>query len=67
MTDRLGRALAAIDDANAADPHTVVVDGVARPKELLHADRMIHWLGVLAPDAHEAQVLACLLYTSRCV
>lgn len=65
MTDRLERALAAIDAANSADPNRVVVDGVARPKELLHADRMTHWLGVLDPDAGEAQVLAARAHHIR--
>lgn len=65
MTGRLERALAAIDAANAADPNQVVVDGVARPKELVHADRMVHWLGVLDPDADEAQVLAARAHHIR--
>lgn len=65
MSDRLARALAAIDDVNAEDPHTVAVDGVARPKELVHADRMTHWLGVLDPDATEAQLLAARAHHLR--
>ncbi len=65
MTDRLERALATIDAANSADPNTVVVDGVARPKELVHAERMTHWLGVLDPDATEAQVLAARAHHIR--
>lgn len=65
MTSRLERALAAIDAANAADPHVVVVDGEARPKELVHAERMTHWLGVLDPAATEAQVLAARAHHIR--
>ena len=56
--DLLARAIAAIDAANAEDPNTVVVNGVARPKEVVHAERMTHWVGVLAPDASDAQLLA---------
>ena len=56
--DRLRRGLAAIDAANADDPVTIEVDGVSRPKEVVHAERMTHWLGVLDPDATEAQQLA---------
>ena len=37
-SDRLSAALATIDAANADDPHTIVVDGVERPKELAHAE-----------------------------
>ncbi len=56
--DLLVRGLAAIDQANAQDPVQVLVDGMARPKELVHAERMTRWLGVLAPDASPAQQLA---------
>ncbi len=56
--DLLVRGLAAIDRANAQDPVHLLVDGVARPKELVHAERMSHWLGVLAPGASAAQQLA---------
>jgi hypothetical protein len=65
VTDRLERALAAIDAANSADPNTVVIDGEARPKELVHADRMTHWLGVLDPAASDAQVLAARAHHIR--
>ena len=65
MTERLERALAAIDAVNSADPNTVLVDSEARPKELVHADRMIRWLGVLDPDADEAQVLAARAHHIR--
>ncbi|MEZ5178962.1 MAG: DUF4202 domain-containing protein [Acidimicrobiales bacterium] len=65
MSQRLEQALAAIDAANAADPNEVVVDGVARPKELLHAERMTHWLHVLAPSPTEAQLLAARAHHIR--
>ena len=51
-------ALAAIDAANAADPHRVPVDGQEAPKELVYAEQMTRWLGALAPDASEALRLA---------
>lgn len=56
--DRLSRALAAIDAANADDPHRIVVRGVEQPKELGQAALASEWLGRLRPDADEALVLA---------
>ena len=43
-SDRLSAALAAVDTANADDPHTIVVDGVERPKELAHAELKTQWV-----------------------
>lgn len=59
------RAIAAIDRANAEDPVQVTVDGVARPKEVVHAERMTGWLEVLAPDASAAQRLAARAHHLR--
>lgn len=56
--DRFVAAMAAIDAVRADDPVSVVVDGETRSKELLHAERMTHWLGVLDPDAGPLQHLA---------
>ena len=56
--ERLRRALAAIDAANAGDPHTIVVRGERRPKEQAHAELVSEWIGVLAPAAGEALQLA---------
>jgi hypothetical protein len=56
--ERLRRALAAIDTANAGDPHTIVVRGERRPKEQAHAELVSEWIGVLAPAAGEALQLA---------
>lgn len=64
-SDRLVRAIAAIDAINAADPVRLVVDGEDRPKEVVHAERVTHWLGVLDPDASEAQVLAARAHHLR--
>src|SRR4051812_19427736 len=61
----LQAALDAIDAANADDPTLVMVDGVCRPKEIFHAERMTHWLGVLDPDADAAQQLAARAHHLR--
>jgi hypothetical protein len=59
------RAWRAIDAANAQDPVTVVVDGVTRPKELVHAERMTHWVRVLDPAAGPAQFIAARAHHLR--
>ena len=48
---RFERAIAGFDAANAADPNRETVDGVARPKELVYAERMSAMLARFAPDA----------------
>ncbi|HZM30477.1 MAG TPA: DUF4202 domain-containing protein [Acidimicrobiales bacterium] len=63
--DRLGRALAAIDDANAGDPATLVVDGVEQPKEQAHARLMTEWVRRLDPTASDAQILAARAHHLR--
>lgn len=62
---RFEAAIAAIDAANAADPTTVTIDGVARPKELVHAERATAWVQRLDPDADEAQLLAARAHHLR--
>lgn len=57
--------LAAIDAANALDPVTIEVDGVARPKEVVHAERMTHWVRTLDPDAGPAQRIAARAHHLR--
>ncbi len=64
-TDLLTRALDTIDRVNADDPVQVEVDGVLRPKEVVHAERMTHWLQVLAPEASEAQRIAARAHHLR--
>jgi uncharacterized protein DUF4202 len=56
--DRLRKALAAIDAANAGDPHTIIVRGQRRAKEQAHAELVSEWIAVLAPDGSEALQLA---------
>lgn len=63
--DRLGAALAAIDAANADDPNVITVDGVARPKELAHAELMTHWVRTLDPECSEEQILAARAHHLR--
>jgi hypothetical protein len=58
MSNRFERAIAAIDAANAADPNVAVVGGRKVPKEVLYAEQMTRWLGMLAPGASEALRLA---------
>jgi hypothetical protein len=56
--ERLRGALAAIDAANAGDPHTIFVRGQHRAKEQAHAELVSEWIAVLAPDASDALQLA---------
>ena len=62
---RLGSALAAIDAANADDPNRIVVDGVARPKELAHAEMVTEWVRRLRPQASEELLLAARAHHLR--
>lgn len=64
-SDRYRAAVAAIDAANADDPHTIEVRGERRPKEQAHAELMTEWVSVLAPDADEAQLLAARAHHLR--
>ena len=65
MSERLDRAIAAIDAANADDPHTIVVAGEVRPKEQAHAELMTAWVRRLDPDADDAQLLAARAHHLR--
>ena len=67
MTDRLRleQALAAIDAANADDPHTIDVGGVTRPKELAHAELMTAWIERLVESPTDAQRLAARAHHLR--
>ena len=55
---RFGAAIDRFDAINARDPNVTIVDGVARPKELVYARRMTEWLERLEPTASEAVRLA---------
>ena len=63
--ERLRRALAAIDAANAGDPHRLRVRGDSRPKELAHAELVSEWVARLAPDPGEALLLAARAHHLR--
>ena len=56
--ERFARAVARIDAANAEDPNREEVDGRARPKELVYAERLTAMLGRFDPDASETLRLA---------
>jgi hypothetical protein len=55
---RCERAIARFDAANAEDPNEEIVDGHARPKELVYAERMTAMLARFAPEASEVLRLA---------
>lgn len=63
--DRFRHALAAIDAANADDPFTLIVDGVALPKEQTHAEMMSRWVRELNPEASEELLLAARAHHIR--
>lgn len=60
MTDsqKFQRAIQRFDEENARDPNTEIVNGVARPRELVYAERLTDWVLKLKSDASEALRLA---------
>jgi hypothetical protein len=56
--ERFALAIAAFDRENARDPGFEIVGGVARPRELVQAERLSAWVTRLAPDASEPLRLA---------
>jgi hypothetical protein len=56
--ERFESAIAAFDQANAEDPTPEQVGGVARPRELVHAERLAAWVERLEPSPSEALRLA---------
>lgn len=57
--DRLDCALAAIDQANLADPNREQVAGEALPKEYAYSLHMTRWLLALEPAASARMQIAC--------
>jgi len=55
---RLADVLAAIDAANAQDPHTIEIDGRRDPAELVYGRRMSETLARVAPQASEHLAIA---------
>lgn len=62
---RFEDAVRAIDEANADDPFTILIDGEPRPKELAHAELMTEWVRRLDPEAGDAQLLAARAHHLR--
>jgi hypothetical protein len=62
---RFERAIAAIDAANADDPHRITVAGEERPKEQAHAELATEWVQRLRPDAGEELLLAARAHHLR--
>jgi hypothetical protein len=56
--NRFARATAEFDRRNAEDPAQEVIHGTPRPRLLLQAERLAHWIARLDPDASEALRLA---------
>jgi hypothetical protein len=63
--DRFAAVVAAIDEANSADPNRIEVDGVPVAKELAHADVVERWVRRLRPDADELQLIAARAHHLR--
>jgi len=51
-------ALRRFDEENSRDPNVEIVDGIARPRELVYAERLTNWVLKLCPDAPEELRLA---------
>ena len=62
---QLEQVIAAVDAANADDPHTIVVHGETRPKELAHAELMTAWVRRLDPDCSDEQLIAARAHHLR--
>ena len=63
--DRLARALAAIDAANADDPVRITVRGEERPKEVAHAEMVAEWVQRLADEPSDELLLAARAHHLR--
>ena len=55
---RFAAACRSFDAANSLDPNLEIVEGIARPRELVYAERLTHWLLKLCPGASEELRLA---------
>jgi Domain of unknown function (DUF4202) len=52
------RAIRRFDEANGADPNTIVVDGKPVPYELFYSQRVTEWVERLRPNASPSLLLA---------
>ena len=57
-TRRFEAACRGFDAANSLDPNLEIVEGIARPRELVYAERLTQWVVKLCPDASEELRLA---------
>jgi len=55
---RFEAAIRRFDQENSRDPNFEIVQGVARPRELVYAERLTDWVLKLCPDASEVLCLA---------
>ncbi len=63
--DKLNHAIAAIDRANAEDPHVEVWQGQETSQAVLYAQRMTQWLTKLDPTPSAARQLAARAHHIR--
>ncbi|MCU1380438.1 MAG: hypothetical protein JWN29_3421 [Acidimicrobiales bacterium] len=61
----IDEAFAAIDAANAGDPHTIMVRGERRPKEQAHAELAVEWVRRLVDDPSDSLLLAARAHHVR--
>src|SRR5881392_2443286 len=55
---RFEAAIRRFDQENSRDPNLEIIEGVARPRELVYAERLTDWALKLCPDASEELRLA---------
>ena len=55
---RFEAAIRRFDQENSRDPNLEIIEGVARPRELVYAERLTDWVLKLCPDASEELRLA---------
>src|SRR6188474_3518022 len=55
---RFEAACRSFDAANSLDPNLEIVEGIARPRELVYAERLTHWVLKLCLGASEELRLA---------
>ncbi len=64
--ERFAAALHRFDEENSRDPNLETVDGLARPRELVYAERLTAWVLKLCPDASETlRLAACCQHLCR--
>ena len=55
---RFEAAIRRFDEENSRDPNLEIIEGIARPRELVYAERLTNWVLKLCPDASEELRLA---------